>query len=244
MKQKKWAVAGVTAGLLAGAGASFALNVPGGAGASPSRIVVTAANDNSTVAGAATSTRHGDPAERAAKLNEVLQPLVDAGTITSADRTAILNALTTRPTTPPAEGVARGPQAKLAALVTAGTITQAKADAVAAALEAARPAEGAEGRPHGGPGDRGGRGGHGDHDRGPRAEGLAKAADVIGISVDALKTALMNGQTIAQVAQANGKSVDSVIDALVADATANLRQRITDMVNGVEHTESSAPAGS
>ena len=236
MKQTKWAVAGVTAGLLAGAGAGFVLNIPGGAGASPSRTMIVTTDDTSGEAGTITPQHHGNRADHVAeitaKLNTVLQPLVDAGTITSADRTAIITALTTRPTTRPAEGAPRGPQAKLSALVTAGTITQAKADAVAAALEAARP-------------DDGGRGDHdhGDHQRGPRAEGLAKAAEVIGITTDQLKTALQSGQTIAQVAQANGVSVNSVIDALVADAQANLRQRITDMVNGVRPTEPSAPTG-
>ncbi|MBU3689675.1 MAG: hypothetical protein B7C54_04290 [Acidimicrobiales bacterium mtb01] len=241
MKQKKWAVAGVTAGLLAGAGAGFVLNIPGGAGASPSRPMIVTAEDASGDSGTITPQHHGNRADHVAeitaKLNEVLQPLVDAGTITAADRTAIITALTTRPTTRPAEGAPRGPQAKLSALVTAGTITQAKADAVAAALQAARPAEGADGA-----------GDHDDHSgsthqRGPRAEGLAKAAEVIGVSVDELKTALQSGQTIAQVATANGVSVSSVIDAMVADATANLRQRITDLVNGVRPTAPSAPTG-
>ena len=54
-----------------------------------------------------------------------------------------------------------------------------------------------------------------------------------GITADELKTAIEGGQTIAQVAEANGKSVQSVIDALVAQASADLTQRITDMVNGV-----------
>lgn len=238
-QQKKWAVAGVTAGLLAGAGAGFVLNIPGGAGASPSRTMIVAESDTDGESGTVTPQHHGNRADHVAeitaKLNEVLQPLVDAGTITAADRTAIITALTTRPTTPPAEGAARGPQAKLSALVTAGTITQAKADAVAAALQAARPADG----------DGGGRGDHdhSTHQRGPRAEGLAKAAEVIGISVADLKTALQSGQTIAQVAQANGVSVNSVIDAMVADATATLRQRITDLVNGVRPTQPTAPTG-
>jgi len=237
MNQKKWAVAGVTAGLLAGAGAGFVLNIPGGAGASPSRTMIVTTDDSSGESGTITPQHHGNRADHVAeitaKLNTVLQPLVDAGTITAADRTAIITALTTRPTSRPAEGAPRGPQAKLSALVTAGTITQAQADAVAAALRAARPAEGTGSDVHD----------HSDHQRGPRAEGLAKAAEVIGITTDQLKTALQSGQTIAQVAQANGVSVNSVIDALVADAQATLRQRITDMVNGVRPTEPSAPTG-
>jgi len=187
--------------------------------------------------GTITPQHHGNRADHVAeitaKLNTALQPLVDAGTITAADRTAIITAFTTRPTTRPAEGAPRGPQAKLSALVSAGTITQAKADAVAAALRAARPAEGTGSDDHD----------HSTHQRGPRAEGLAKAAEVIGISVADLKTALKSGQTIAQVAQANGVSVNSVIDAMVADATATLRQRITDLVNGVRPTQPTAPTG-
>ncbi len=237
MKQKKWAVAGVTAGLLAGAGAGFVLNIPGGAGASPSRTMVVAESDADGESGTITPQHHGNRADHVAeitaKLNTALQPLVDAGTITAADRTAIITAFTTRPTTRPAEGAPRGPQAKLSALVTAGTITQAQADAVAAALRAARPAEGTGSDDHD----------HSDHQRGPRAEGLAKAAEAIGITTDQLKTALQSGQTIAQVAEANGVSVNSVIDALVADAQANLRQRITDMVNGVRPTRPAAPTG-
>lgn len=238
MKQKKWAVAGVTAGLLAGAGAGFVLNIPGGAGASPSRTMIVTDGEADSESGTITPQHHGNRADHVAeitaKLNEVLQPLVDAGTITAADRTAIITALTTRPTTRPAEGAPRGPQVKLSALVTAGTITQAQADAVASALQAARPTDGEGGR-----GDHD----HSTHQRGPRAEGLAKAAEVIGVSVDELKTALQSGQTIAQVAEANGVSVNSVIDAMVADATANLRQRITDLVNGVRPTAPSAPTG-
>jgi hypothetical protein len=96
--------------------------------------------------------------------------------------------------------------------------------------------------------DRGRPGGF--HHRGP---GLDAAADALGITEDELRTALQDGQSIAEVAAANDIDVQTVIDALVADATAhideevaegdlteeeaatrkaNLVERITAMVNG------------
>jgi hypothetical protein len=84
--------------------------------------------------------------------------------------------------------------------------------------------------------------------------GLDDAAAYLGLTEDALRTRLESGQTLAQVAEAQGKSVDGLIDALVAgekqelaDAVADgrltqaqaderlteLRARITDKVNGV-----------
>ena len=76
-----------------------------------------------------------------------------------------------------------------------------------------------------------------------RQEMLTSAAEAIGITADELKTAIEGGQTIAQVAEANGKSVQSVIDALVAQASADLTQRITDMVNGVKPAAPAEAAG-
>jgi hypothetical protein len=123
--------------------------------------------------------------------------------------------------------------AALKKLVDADTITQAQADAVAQALESARPPEGP---------------GHGG--RGP---GLAVAAKAIGISASDLRTAVQRGDTIADVARAKGVDVTTVIDAIVtemnshlADAVSNERltqaqademkanatERATDLVNG------------
>lgn len=71
-----------------------------------------------------------------------------------------------------------------------------------------------------------------------RGDGLAAAAGAIGISEDDLRTALADGQSIAQVAEANGVDVQTVVDALVAEATdrletalAELPSRMTDLVN-------------
>ncbi|MFZ6004353.1 MAG: hypothetical protein ACOYXM_10530 [Actinomycetota bacterium] len=109
--------------------------------------------------------------------------------------------------------------------------------------------------------------GWGDHDgpgrpgpgRHPRLRHLAleATAEAIGITTEELRTALADGSTVAEVAEANGVDVQDVIDALVADATeridaavesgdldatrseemkANLVERITAHVNG-EHPE-------
>ncbi len=102
----------------------------------------------------------------------------------------------------------------LAGLVNDGTLTQAQADKVAAAFEAARPADGMRGP--GGPGGPG---------RGP-GRGLDAAATAIGVDQETLRSALQSGQTIAQVAQQHGVSAQRVIDAIVADQRAHLAEDV------------------
>lgn len=80
-------------------------------------------------------------------------------------------------------------------LVTAGTITAAQADAVAADLAAEW---------HGP-----GRHGHRLH------MGLDVVSTTLGITEAELREALQDGQTIAEVAEANGVSAQTVIDAMV-----------------------------
>ena len=235
-KTKKFAVIGITAGLLLGAGSGVLMNLPGGASAKSTTPQAISANDNSTD----TST----PAAREAKVRETLQTLVAAGTINASDVDAIVTALSTKPTTPPdADTTGARPdkaamlKARLQTLVDDGTLTSSQLDAVVAALEAARPMGGGhEGRGHGGQNHGGARGEK-------RQERLTTAAEAIGITAEELKTAIEGGQTIAQVAEANGKSVQSVIDALVAQATTDLTQRITDMVNGVKPAAPADAAG-
>jgi hypothetical protein len=70
-----------------------------------------------------------------------------------------------------------------------------------------------------------GRPGFGDH----RGESLDAAAAAIGITADELRTALEGGQSIAQVAEANDVDVQTVIDALVADATERLEAAIDEL---------------
>jgi hypothetical protein len=70
---------------------------------------------------------------------------------------------------------------------------------------------GRRGGPHGGP--------HGKLD-------LSVAAGAIGISESDLRTALQSGQSMADVATANGVDPQKVIDALVADAQAKLAEQV------------------
>jgi uncharacterized protein (DUF433 family) len=113
--------------------------------------------------------------------------------------------------------------------------------------------------PAGGPG--GGHGGGPGGDHGPdghRGAGLTAAATALGISEEDLRTALQDGKTIAEVAEEKGVDLQTVIDAMVAEAKthladevesgqitqaqaderlADLDSRITEMVNNA------APAG-
>ncbi|MGI8518242.1 MAG: hypothetical protein ACR2ME_07875 [Acidimicrobiia bacterium] len=128
-------------------------------------------------------------------------------------------------------------------LVTDGTITSAQADAAAAALASQVPD-------------------HGGHSRRVHF-GLDVISTTIGITEAELREALEGGQTIAQVAEANGVTAQAVIDALVAAANAsadeavaagnidearaeeiraNATERATDFVNG-EWSPSRGPDG-
>jgi hypothetical protein len=60
---------------------------------------------------------------------------------------------------------------------------------------------------------------------------LDAAATAIGITTDQLRTELQAGKTIAAVAGEHNVDVNTVIDAMVTEATANLKDRITDVVN-------------
>ena len=93
-------------------------------------------------------------------------------------------------------------------LVDAGTITQAQADAVIAALKADMPERGERGR--------GGQGG----------AGLEGAAQSLRRRADELQTALKGGQTLAQVAADKGVNVQVVVDALVASATNHINEEV------------------
>mgnify|MGYP006271748633 FL=1 len=188
-----------------------------------------------------------DDGDREQHLRDALQSLVDDGSITAADVDAVVTALSAKPATPPAppaDGSAPDHAAmlksRLQSLVDAGTLTSSKLDKIVAALDAAMPAGGRDGHMggrHGGgrDGRMGGRGGM------MGSQLLETAASTIGITADELKTELQAGKTVAEVAIANGKTAQQVIDALVAQASADLEQRITDFVNGVQPT---APAGS
>jgi hypothetical protein len=102
-------------------------------------------------------------------------------------------------------------RAALEDLVTDGTITSAQADAVAEHLSSALP-------------------GPGRHfiGRGRVGASLDTAAEAIGIERSVLADALRDGQTIAEVASANGIDPQAVIDALMAAHQAKLDELVAD----------------
>jgi polyhydroxyalkanoate synthesis regulator phasin len=161
---KKFAIAGLSAGLAVGSIAGLVITVPSISGAQTSAE--------------STATDSARP-DRTTRINEVLKPLVDAG-----------------------------------------TITQAQADAVSGALVA----------------DHEARGGHGSGGaKGARSEVLAQA---LGMSTDDLRTAVESGKTIAQVAADQNVDVQVVIDALTAEATTHIAEKVA---NG-EMTQAEADA--
>ncbi len=111
----------------------------------------------------------------------------------------------------------------LDAAVTAGKITSAQEATMLANLKAhvddmvnsTGPPAGAKGGP-GGPG--GGPGG------GPASQAIA---DYLGLTVSALQTDLKGGQTLAQVATAQGKTVAGLEAAILADAKTHLDAAVT-----------------
>ena len=95
----------------------------------------------------------------------------------------------------------------LAGLVTDGTLTQAQADRVATTLSTADLGHGRRGMKAG------------------RVSSEA-TAEVLGITVEELRTAREAGQTLAQIAEAEGVSRDDLISGLVAAAQAQLTEAV------------------
>jgi hypothetical protein len=91
-------------------------------------------------------------------------------------------------------------------LVEDGVIDQATADDISAWVDAARTERQAEREAQ-------------------RAERLEMVAGYIGISADDLQAALQDGQSLAEIATANGKDVDQLIDELVTEAQAEIQER-------------------
>jgi len=162
---KKLTAVGLTAGLIAGAGAGLILEVSGSAGASNQTAAVAEPNEDQA------TPAEGDRPDPTERLQEVLQPLVDDG-----------------------------------------TITQAQADAVIEALQAAAP--------QGGPGGPGRPGGHG---RGP---GFKVVAETLGLTEEEVRQAVIDGQTLAELAAANGSSAAELVDAILADIKSHMDEKV------------------
>ncbi|HKA25866.1 MAG TPA: hypothetical protein VKD88_00710 [Gaiellaceae bacterium] len=69
--------------------------------------------------------------------------------------------------------------------------------------------------------------GFGHHERGGMFGGLDAAASYLGLSEDQLHTQLQNGESLADIAKAKGKSVDGLINAIVDDAKAKLDDAVS-----------------
>ncbi len=165
----------------------------------------------------------------------------DSSTTTSA---------TTAPATPdPAKPAARVNPVDdaLAKLVKDGTITQTQADAVKKAIQDARPAGGPGGRGHGP------KGGMGGFDLAGGKSVVDAAAKALGITSDDLMQQVMNGTTVAKIAESKNVPLNTVVDAAVKEITTkidaavaagtmtqaqadkirtNLTQTVTDFANG------------
>ena len=126
--------------------------------------------------------------------------------------------------------------------VAAGTITKAQGDALKARIESGEYPVITGGLGFGGHGHDGHGFGH-----------LSAAAAYLGLSESDLQTQLASGKSLADIAKAQGKSVDGLVAAMLADEKkeldaavaagrltqaqadqmlANAKQRLTDMVNG------------
>lgn len=132
---------------------------------------------------------------------------------------ALATAATTDTTTTEALGDRLGRISDaLSGLVTDGTITQEQADAVASTLDEALPQRG-----WGGPGGPAGPGGWGG-----RGVAFDVAAEALGVTEDELRSQLRAGESVADVAAAEGVPVEDVVSALVAEARERLAAAVTD----------------
>ncbi|MGI9646715.1 MAG: hypothetical protein ACR2O6_15520 [Ilumatobacteraceae bacterium] len=99
----------------------------------------------------------------------------------------------------------------LQALVDNGTISQEQMDSIVAQFEARR----ADGEGFRGP-------------RGFRGGGSEVVTTLLGVEQDELREALQGGQTLAEVAVANGVAVDTLVDELVAEKNSRLDEKVAD----------------
>lgn len=187
---KKIAGAGMAIGLIVGAGAGLILEMAGSAGASS-----------------------GASGLRAAVVDSTTDSTAPADTTAPADPNSS-NSSTDAPA-PVKPDPGKHLQEILQPLIDNGTITQAQADKVIAAIEAARPI-----------GPMGGRGGHRGL-AGPIGFGLDVVAKALGVTADEVKTALESGQSLADLAVSKGKTAQDVIDAVVAEATTKINEKVT-----------------
>ncbi len=104
----------------------------------------------------------------------------------------------------------------LAPLVEDGTLTQAEADAVIAAVQEAAPFRHGDAR-HGRTRHEG---------AGTRGVAVEAVSDVLGLSGEEIRTRLADGQSLADVAEAEGVEVQALVDAIVSAGQDRLDQAV------------------
>lgn len=232
---KRITAIGVTAGVLGGGAVGLMLGVPAltsASGSSPAAVVEQAATPTDD-----TTTDDTTTDDTVVTDDTIVTEIVTDET-TSDDAT-----------TRPEPGVRLREQ--LQELVDDGTLTSEQADTVATFLGENRSERGIPGGFPGFPGGPGGRGGHG---RGHFGVGLesGEIAELFGLEGDELRDLMRDGQSLADIATAQGVDVQAVIDTIVNatkehfdEAVANgrltqeeadtklaeLTERITEMVN-------------
>ena len=91
---KKMVTAGLAAGLLAGTGAGLILQMSGNAGAAGNSISASsAAGDTTDTTASDTADDSARAAEQSTRLQEVIKPLVDAGTLTQSQADSVVETL-------------------------------------------------------------------------------------------------------------------------------------------------------
>ncbi len=200
MQRKSFVTSAALAGGLA-LGLVFGPAVAGNASAqtaTPSASA-TASTSASATASAAASTASPVDTLRSLFLDNVAEAF-------GIDRTALDTAISTAASSTAAEAVANG------------TLTQAQADALAARIQSGEWGFG------------GGRGGHGGfggvHIDGLRDVIVTAAAQTLNLTEDELRTQLRDGQTVAQIAEAQNTTEQAVIDDALAAAKTTLDEAV------------------
>ena len=192
---------------------------------STSRRIIAAGVGAGLLAGGAIGFVAGVPnpinAATPALIDETTEPTDDTGTGTGTDTgTGTGTGTETEAVGSADEGHGEHLRARLQPLVDDGTLDAAQADAVATYLAN-------EWTDRGGPGGPGGRGGPGHRAR-PLLESIDTAVEVLGIDAETLRDELRAGNSLADIAEANGVDPQTLIDALVAEAEAMLDQAVAD----------------
>ncbi len=148
---------------------------------------------------------------------------IGATTAKKAEQEVLADAAERLDTTPQKlrDALAAAQDAQLDAAVKAGELTQQQADRIKAARKASGRVLGLGGPGLGGPGHhRGGRGMRGGH------QIMDEVAKALGISRESLHEQLHDGKSIADIAKAEGKSLDSVKAAVRTAARARLDKAV------------------